>query len=291
VHWTTSYISGAIVIGYTRRDRNIRIGFSAGDFRYAIGKSERNGGEGRVRLSLRGLWERDDQLPKMRSNTAIELPEKQNWFDYELHIRGPRIQVIINGEPEMNYAVHDGTPIEGHIGFATSAGAIRVQQPTVQRLDNEITSPILGLDILQQPKVTLEDLMQLQTRGLPTNPNGTLVLWLPTVSEGSPADRLGRAIRPLGKILQDKLKHPQQWVLAVPKSMKAADRLGAIRDLMDLRPDPMPVIEHQIGDPFDSPYPWVLFLDSQGVLRAASNCRDVGLHTTVARWAKIYRGR
>ncbi len=291
VHWTTSYISGAIVIGYTRRDRNIRIGFSAGDFRYAIGKSERNGGEGRVRLSLRGLWERDDQLPKMRSNTTIELPEKQNWFEYELHIRGPRIQVIINGEPEMNYAVHDGTPIEGHIGFATSTGAIRVQQPTVQRLDNEITSPILGLDILQQPKVTLEDLMQLQTRGLPTNPNGTLVLWLPTVSEGSPADRLGRAIRPLGKILQDKLKHPQQWVLAVPKSMKAADRLGAIRDLMDLRPDPMPVVEHQIGDPFDSPYPWVLFLDSQGVLRAASNCRDVGLHTTVARWAKIYRGR
>ena len=79
--------------------------------------------------------------------------------------------------------------------------------------------------------------------------------------------------------------------LAVPKSMKAADRLGAIRDLMDLRPDPMTVVEHQIGDPFDSPYPWVLFLDSQGVLRAASNCRDVGFHTTVARWAKIYRGR
>ena len=73
--------------------------------------------------------------------------------------------------------------------------------------------------------------------------------------------------------------------------MEANDRENAIRNLMDLRPERMPVVEHQIGDPFDSRYPWVLFLDSQGVLRAASNCRDVGIHTVVAGWAKLYRGR
>jgi len=291
VHWTTSYVAGAIVLGHTRRDRNIRIGFSAGDYRYAIGKSERNDREGRVRLTLTGLWERDGKLPRTNRTTTVEVPEKQNWFEYELHIRGPRVEVIINGESEMNYAVHDGTPIEGHIGFATSNGAIRVQQPTVQRLDDEVTSPVLGLDTQVQPDVELDDLLQLQTRGLPTNPNGTLVLWLPTVSEGTPADRLGRAIRPLSRILQDKLMYPQQWVLAVPKSMKQADRKGAIRDLMDLRPEPMTVVEHLVGDPFDGAYPWVLFIDSQGVMRAASNSRDASLHTLVAGWAKIYRGR
>ena len=244
-----------------------------------------------MRISLQGLWERDGKLPRTRSNTTVELPEKQNWFEYELHIRGPRVEVRINGELEMNYAVHDGTPIEGHVGFATSMGAIRGQQPTVQRLEDESTAPVIGLDVAKQPRVLLEDLMQLQTRGLPIHPNGTLVLWLPTVTEGSPADGLDRAIRPLSKILQDKLKHPQQWVLALPKSMEANDRENAIRNLMDLRPERMPVVEHQIGDPFDSRYPWVLFLDSQGVLRAASNCRDVGIHTVVAGWAKLYRGR
>ena len=50
-------------------------------------------------------------------------------------------------------------------------------------------------------------------------------------------------------------------------------------------------VEHQIGQPFDSKYPWVLFLDAQGVMRAAANCRDTKIHTKVAKWSLIYRGR
>lgn len=291
VHWTTSYVSGAIVLGHTRRDRSIRIGFSAGDFNYARGKSESNDREGRVRLNLRGLWERDGKLPKTRFNTSVEIPEKQNWFAYELHIRGPRVEITINDEALWEYAVHDGTPIEGHLGYATSTGAIRVQQPTVQRLDNEVTSPVLGLDLQQQPTRSLKQLMQLQTRGIPTHPDGTLILWLPTVEEGSPSGRLGRAIRQLSRIMQDKLQHPQQWVLAVPKSMEKLDRKTTLADLQDLRPEPMPIVEHLIGDPFDGPHPWVLFIDAQGVLRAAANSRDTDLHTKVAKWSRIYRGR
>jgi hypothetical protein len=291
VHWTTSYVSGAIVLGHTRRDRSIRIGFSAGDFNYARGKSESNDREGRVSLNLRGLWERDGKLPRTQFNTSVEIPEKQNWFAYELHVRGPRVEIVINDEALWEYAVHDGTPIEGHLGFATSTGAIRVQQPTVQRLDNEVTSPVLGLDLQRQPTRSLKQLMQLQTRGIPTHPDGTLVLWLPTVDEGSPSNRLGRAIRQLSKIMQDKLQHPQQWVLAVPINMGMLDRKTTVADLQDLRPGPFPILEHQIGDPFDGPYPWVLFLDAQGVLRAAANSRDTGIHTKVAKWSQIYRGR
>ena len=291
VHWTTSYISGAIVLGHTRRDRSIRIGFSAGDFNYAIGKSESNDREGRVRLSLSGLWERDGKLPDTRHNKSVEIPNKQNWFEYELHVRGPRVEVIINDESLMSYAVHDGTPIEGHIGFATGTGAIRLQQPTVQRLDDEISSPVLGLDIAKQPTRSLGQLMQLQTRGIPTNPNGTLVLWLPKVDEGSPSDRLGRSLRRLSKIMQDQLNYPQSWVLAAPKGMEADDLKTTVADLQDLRPGPFPVVEHQIGQPFDSKHPWVLFLDAQGVMRAAANCRDTKIHTKVAKWSLIYRGR
>ncbi|MGK0302902.1 MAG: hypothetical protein ACI89X_003788, partial [Planctomycetota bacterium] len=261
------------------------------DRNYARGKSQSNQGEGRVSLSLNGLWERDGELPKTRLHSSVDIPEKQNWFAYELHVRGPRVEVVINDEAMWEYAVHDGTPIEGHIGFATSTGAIRVQQPTVQRLDNEVTSSVLGLDLQQQPTRSLKQLMQLQTRGMPTHPDGTLVLWLPTVDQGSPSVFLGRTIRKLSKILQDELQHPQQWVLAVPKSMKKEDREATVVDLQDLRPGAFPVVEHQISEPFDGPHPWLLFLDAQGVMRAAANSRDSGIYSRVEKWARIYRGR
>ena len=291
VHWTTSYVSGAIVFGYTRRDRNVRLGFSAGDFQYAIGKSETNDRKGRVRLSLAGLWERDGNLPDGRRNKTIEIPEEQNWFEYELVVRGPRVDVRVNGESVMNYGVHDGTPIEGHVGFATSTGAIRVQQPTVQRLDDELSPPVYGLDIATQPTGDLDDLVHLQAKGVPVGADGTLILWLPKVEEGSPAKKLGRAIRPLSRILQHPLEYPQRWVLAHPKGMtkKLLDAVQA--DLADLRKAPMEIVEHDVGMPFEGPYCWVIFLDAQGVLRAAAESVDPRLHSKVQQWSRKFRRR
>jgi hypothetical protein len=291
VHWTTSYVSGAIVFGYTRRDRNLRLGFSAGDFQYAIGKSDTNDRKGRVRLSLAGLWERDGKLPDSRRQKTVEIPDEQNWFEYELVVRGPRVDVRINGESVMNYGVHDGTPIEGRVGFATSTGAIRVQQPTVQRLDDELTPPVFGLDIAVQPKGALDDFVHLQTKGIPVGPDGTLVLWLPKVDEGSPAQKLGRAVRPLSRILQHPLEYPQKWVLATPKGMDPADRKAVLEDLTDLREQPMQLVEHDVGMPFEGPYCWVVFLDAQGVLRAAAESVDPRLHSKVQQWSRRFRHR
>ncbi|MEC8653597.1 MAG: hypothetical protein VXY92_13665 [Planctomycetota bacterium] len=291
VHWTTSYVSGAIVFGYTRRDRNVRLGFSAGDFQYAIGKSETNGRKGRVRLSLAGLWERDGNLPDGRRSQTVEIPEEQNWFEYELVVRGPRVDVRVNGESIMNYGVHDGTPIEGYVGFATSTGALRVQQPTVQRLDDEISPPVYGLDVTKQPRVDLDSLVHLQAKGIPVGADGTLVLWLPKVDEGSPAQKLGRAIRPLSRILQHPLEYPQRWVLAWPKGMEKKARDAVLADLADLRKEPMDVVEHDVGMPFEGPYCWVIFLDSQGVMRAAAESVDPRLHSKVQTWSRKFRRR
>lgn len=291
VHWTTSYVSGAIVFGYTRRDRNVRLGFSAGDFQYAIGKSNTNDRKGRVRLSLAGLWERDGQLPDSRRQKTVEIPDEQNWFEYEMVVRGPRVDVRVNGESVMNYGVHDGTPIEGRVGFATSAGAIRVQQPTLQRLDDELTPPVLGLDVAVQPKGELDDFVHLQTKGIPVGVDGTLVLWLPKVDEGSPAQKLGRAIRPLSRILQHPLEYPQKWVLAMPKGMPEKECKIVLEDLADLREEPMEVVRHDVAMPFEGPYCWVLFLDSQGVLRAAAESVDPRLHTKVQKWSRKFRHR
>lgn len=291
VHWTTSYVSGAIVFGYTRRDRNVRLGFSAGDFQYAIGKSETNGRKGRVRLSLAGLWERDGNLPDGRRSQTVEIPEEQNWFEYELVVRGPRVDVRVNGESIMNYGVHDGAPIEGHVGFATSTGAIRVQQPTVQRLDDELSPPVYGLDIRKQPAGDLDSFVHLQAKGIPVGADGTLVLWLPKVEEGSPAQKLGRAIRPLSRILQHPLEYPQKWVLAWPMGMEKKEREAVLADLADLRAEPMEVVEHAVGAPFEGPYCWVIFLDSQGVMRAAAESVDPRLHSKVQKWSRKFRRR
>jgi len=292
VHFTTSYVSGAIVFGHTRRDRDLRLTFSWGDFRYAIGKRERNERGDRLDVHLLGLWERDGKLPETAPGRSLDVPTEQAWFDYALHVRGPRVMVMINGEAVMQYAVHDGSPIEGHVGFAMDRGAIRVQQPTVQRLDGSSIDQVAGLDLGQQPLVPLEDLLLLPTRGIPRAPNGTLVLWLPKVdpAEGSPGDSLPRALPALSKLLSTTLEHPQPWLLAVPREMSAELRQAALASLQTFRPAPMPVLEHVVGAPFRG-YPWVMFVDSLGVLRAAAEVSDTNLHTKVAKWSRMFRDR
>jgi hypothetical protein len=291
VHFTTAFVAGAIVFGHERRDRDLRLKFSSGDFRYAIGKDEKNRAPGKVNLHLEGLWERDGRLPDTNLGWDVDLPKEQGWFDYTLHICGPRVLVEVNGEQLFRYAVHDGAPIEGQVGFAMSMGAIRVQQPTVQRLDAGTTGVPIGLDVARQPLVPLEDLLQLPTKGLPRSPNGTLVLWLPKVTEGSPTDGLPRMLPVLAKLLETPYEYPATWVLAVPGDLPAAERAAAQQRLAEFRKAPLVIVEHQIGQPFVGDYPWLLFLDDLGVLRAASEFGDPAILTKVEPWSRKFRSR
>jgi hypothetical protein len=86
-------------------------------------------------------------------------------------------------------------------------------------------------------------------------------------------------------------EHPQLWVMAVPATTKAEHRAEAHAMLRDLRPTPLPVIEHHVLAPFDGSDPWVLFVDGGGVLRAAATAGDPHFHTRVQRWSQMYRGR
>lgn len=290
VHFTTSYASGAIVFGHTRRDRCLRLSFSSGDFDYATGRSERNDSPGSVGLHLHGLWERDGQLPETNQRRSVDITADAPWFDYVLHVRGPRVLVEINGERLFSYSVHDGTPIEGHVGFAMGMGAIRVQQPTVQRRDGEPEQLMAGLSIDTQPDHGLDELLMLPTRGIPLGPDGTLVMWLPRLPEDEPV-ALERALPSLARLLNTPHEYPQQWVLAVPKELPAAARAAASALIADVRKQPLPVVEHMVGEPFDGRYPWVLFVDSQGVLRAAAGANDPDLQSKVVGWSRKYRRR
>ena len=52
----------------------------------------------------------------------------------------------------------------------------------------------------------------------------------------------------------------------------------------------MQAIVH-VGMPFEGPYCWVIFLDSQGVMRAAAESVDPRLHSKVQTWSRKFRRR
>jgi hypothetical protein len=290
VHFTTAYVDGTIVIGHMRRDRSIRLHFASGDFAYATGRSDRRAGDGRIHFGLRGLWERDGKLPDTEVGASAPVAGEGS-FDYTITVRGPRIDVAIGDKTLFSYTVHDGTPIEGQVGFAMKVGAIRVQQPTVQRLDDVAGSDRRGLDLARQPTRTVDDLLGLPVRGVPVEPNGTLVLWLPKLAEGAGLDMLDRVMPVLAKLMNSPHEHPQPWVLAVPRGLSAADRQRAANTIGTVRATPLPVIEHDVGAPFDDGDPWVLFVDGFGVLRVATATTSAAVHTRLLKWSRLFRRR
>ncbi|MCA8952440.1 MAG: hypothetical protein KDE27_23215, partial [Planctomycetes bacterium] len=292
VHFTTSYASGAIVFGHSRRDRDLRLNFHSGDYEYAVGRAQKSRGFHKVSFRLEGLWERDGKMPTTNRAFSTEVEGDDAAFEFEIHVRGPRVAVVVNGGDPQLYAVHDGAPIEGHVGFAMSMGAIRVQAPTVQRLDAGTGDALVGLDFHRQPTVGLDELLQLPTRGLPLDPNGTLVFLVPMHAEAEFVDfTLPRVIPAISKLLSTPHEYPQRWLVAVPKAMAAADREVLLQRLGEVRGAPFELTEHALEAPFSGTYPWVLFVDGLGVLRAAADVADTHFHTRVARWSRLFRPR
>ncbi|MCA8976851.1 MAG: hypothetical protein KDC98_19165 [Planctomycetes bacterium] len=294
VHFTTAYASGAIVFGHARRDRDLRLHFTAGDFNYAVGRRTDNRKFGRVHFSLAGLWERDGKLPETALSFNTEIIDEAAWFDYELVVRGPRVLIRINDDDPQAYAVHDGSPIEGHVGFAMSMGAIRVQDPTVQRLDRPDDAELVGLDLQRQPLLPLEELMALPTRGIPTDANGTIVLLVPTsedAAEEFTGMALPRAMGAMSGMLTSRCEYPQPWVIAFPAGLAAVHRESIQRQVREVRGEELATVEHRVAAPFTGTYPWVLFVDGLGVLRAAAEVNDPRFFSRVHRWSRMFRPR
>lgn len=288
IHFTTSYVNGAVVLGHWRRDRGMRVQFQAGSARYASGKDDAEPTFRAVSLQLRGLWERDGQMPQSSPAATIELDSGASWFDLELHVQGPSVLVKANGQVQFRYTSHDGAPVEGHLGFAMGRGAIRVQGATCEV--RGATMDAQGLDVAVQPTTDLDGLLMMPTRGIPLHEDGTLVLWLPKPEQGAAvATDVHQSLPVLAKLLKDTLEFPQPWVLALPQGTPEAAAKELEAALAEFRPVAMPRIEHRVGAPFRDD-PWVLFVDAGGVLRAAAETGDVTLHSRVQKWARMFRG-
>jgi hypothetical protein len=302
IHPTTSYVSGAVVIGMERRDHNVRLRFRAGDSFFASGRSEVARMD-KVELALTGTFEREGQLPGSAATHLLRLPAATPHLEFELRIRGATVEVFVEDERVLAWTSPDHAPIQGFIGFAMDAGAVRVQEPTVTRLDRGPgfvdPPPAAGLDLTRQGEADPHDLLRLPTLGVPGSPNGTLVLYIPPWSspeqQGRVLERVAATLAALRADLARADEQPQPWLLAVPAAMTAPDRerlLEQFRAAAGPRAaERVQLMEHGWSSQPLRPDPTALFVDGHGVLRAEGGIKDSGLTDWVRRWMRCYRAQ
>ena len=280
VHFTTSFVSGAIVFGYARRDRNIKIGFSAGDFLYAIGRKNDAAKTNRVRFTVGGMWRREGYLRLGRRDLhAFKKPSSH--FDIEARVTGATIRVYIDGEYKFSYTTPDLSPILGSIGFAMGQGAVRLQNPTILRL---------SMSAQGEPKHRTQ-LLGRKLEGVPLDPHGTIAVWLPgLVTDDDFFDYetwTATAIKRLAPMVEDNLRYPQKWAVMIPAWLPEATK-KVLRELAGKRG--FSAGEHKMKGPLiDSVYG--MYVDARGGVRAISDLlrEGVGLPGSLERWARVSR--
>ncbi len=315
IRFTTSYVSAALVLGYTRRDRNLRVHLSAGDFQYAIGKKEESEEIEGVHWRVAGLRDRDGPMSgSLRGGRAV-FDQPRAHFSLEAVVDGPALHLWIEGQHVGTYHTVDGQPIEGHVGFATGQGAIEVIEPTVRRLDRsaalgsavEGTDEALGgLDLARLTDAGLKTLTNRTVRGLPRSLRGTVLIWspLPLVEEGEAPDvegalqRAARSARRTMSTLHD--AYASQPVVLALSDMIDREARDALQ--VELRAEYGELVSivsfAERGMTYDLAeripgykLAWLCFVDSAGVLRVAERFFGFGqkLPDGMSHWLQVFR--
>ncbi len=297
IQFTTSYVSGALILGYTRRDRNVRVGFTAGDFYYSIGKKDQPEVLERVGWRISGLRDRDGALPGSLRGGSVEFDEPRTNFGLEVVVDGAAVHVWIEGQHVGTYHTVDGEAVRGRIGFATSFGAMRVIDPTVQRLDrgfeaghrlpadryDGLIEP--GLDLHDPPELWFNQLVNKPVLGLRPHLAGTLLAWVPLPEHPEEereyelercATKASRMAEQAAQMLID-VDAGQAIALAVPDAL-GEERIAALRaELVGRYPGEATVVAYpwrgEVSEDLEAMpaamRSWLCFVDSAGILRHA----------------------
>jgi len=309
IRFTTSFVAGAVIFGYSDREANLRFSFSAGDFMYAIGQSEKKPEFTDMGWSISGLRDRDGGLPFSTSGGAFPFAARQSSFTLTLKVDGALVEMAIDGKPVGSYHTVDGAAIEGLIGFATGMGAIEVEDARVTRLERSRLAPATTLPPTLFDLTTAWSLPPWQSRartcaGIERKSQGTLLLWLAPPGEaladdaarGAFTSRLQWDLREFAQLVE-RLEPTQQLVVALPAALDAADRkkleefgrplIG--RDVLFLTHQ-QPFVPDGIAAPPSKR--WLLFVDSAGVVRYPSEM-PTGLFAADDRdfkqWVTVFR--
>lgn len=222
VEMTTSYMSGGVTLGWTRRDRNVRAGFHGGDAAYASGESEERAASDGLGWSVGGLFARGGGV-----GGGHGFGGDRTTFDLLALVDGPTLELWLDGERVTAWTMLDGRPIHGLPGFFTSQGAMRVIAPEVQRLDRTLWSAAGramggGLHPVRAGAGGWRELVGRPVSGLPLGDSGTLLLWFPAeeperLAESGPAawgERIGQSVEQfLAAVAEDALSQTVTVVL------------------------------------------------------------------------------
>jgi hypothetical protein len=314
IRFTTSFVAGAVVFGYTEREANYRFGFNAGDFMYAIGASEKEPEFTGVGWGISGLRDRDGGLGGSTAGGGFDFGGRAPGFDLTIDVDGALAIFSINGKEVGRYHTVDGAPIEGQIGFATSMGAIDVRGARVTRLERSRLAPRqgfapTGMDLGSARSLAPWDSWKRDVSGLLRASQGTLLLWLspPETPIAKPADvddLLGRIqwdVRELATLVE-KESATQRVVVAAPAAIGEEGRARLEAQVKKLLGDDAVVMLHampQVSSKNDPPVSrrLLLFVDSAGVARIVSEFQTAELvrHDTdekaagFSNWLKVFR--
>jgi hypothetical protein len=284
IEQTTAFLSGGIVFGYTRRDRNIRLGFSMGDYNFAIGKDEQLGEIKGVRWSLDGLYAR-----RGAQSGTHRFGQDRSFFQVEIQVDGPTAEVFLDGDHYATFSTLDSSAIQGRIGFYTSTGALKALNPEIRRLDRSQTRPGAlavggGLHPSRPGQKDWRELISRPVTGLPLATSGTVLLWFPEQTEQKlsklqPGDWYERVADDLDRafdILEPEF--PSQGLLVMLPPSFPEDQIAALRDdFAQVMPGGFEVRRHQRPESLEEDRrtvqgwtrPVLAFIDPTGFLRYA----------------------
>ena len=177
VEMTTSYVNGAFLLGWMRRDRNLRASFNGGDYDYAVGESEQRAASDGLGWSLSGLFARGGG-----TGGGHSFHGDRTTFEVRMVVDGPTLELSFDGDEKTAWTMLDGRPIQGLIGFLTAQGAIRVIAPELQRQDRTLWSAAGramggGLHPVRDGALQRTDLVGRPVSGLPLGAAGTILVW------------------------------------------------------------------------------------------------------------------
>ncbi|MEZ6013762.1 MAG: hypothetical protein R3F49_01495 [Planctomycetota bacterium] len=303
VRFTTGYNELEVVLGYTRRDRNVRFRVTAGDYQYAIGEEDAEPEFEEVSFGFTGLRERDAGLQGAATRGVHQMGRSKTVVEVELLVDGASVTAYLDGEEVASYHTIDGGPIEGRIGFAIRHGAVRLERPTVQRLDRgdlaqrPLRSP-RALDLATGIGPRFDGLVNLPVRGLAPSTTGRIVMWYPGDEDLARPEQLGDKVARAATRLSERARAGgivQPLTIAAPRGI-GPERLGALRLHAASLDPPVEVVTHDlgaaaVGEALDQAKRWLFFVDASNVVRVTLPWVDGAAlrEQSLVHWLTVFR--
>lgn len=281
VHLTTTDVEGTIVLGYTRRDRNIRLSFQAGADRYPAGPT----GEpqvGEIMVTLSGVRDAESTFAGQEADRRFRFDGAVSSFAFELLVDDGLVVAFIDGKIVGTYHTPDDSPIEGYVGFGTTRGAYQVESPTVEDWNRRVAAGVRelfaeGLHLEEGGAHTRSMMLNRRVIGIPPSPEVTLALWVPRPRDKNRAALAKETVASL-RYLHEKITEAgfcPSWVVALPDIVTDEERAAIGVGLGRAPAVSCDVVIHHKTEPLaslDDAAPMVvsmaLVIGPDGVLRA-----------------------